>query len=64
MLTAELERAFNKEVDANRGKSEFLADCQQTGAVVRAGNYPVAAELVAEDFDRCFEEADADILCE
>jgi hypothetical protein len=40
---------------------EFLADRQQPGAVVRAPDDRVAAQLTAEDFDLGFEEADAGV---
>ena len=40
---------------------EFLADCQQPGAILRAGYDPVAAELAAEYLDLGFEEANAGI---
>ncbi len=38
---------------------ELLTDRQQPGAVLRAGDNPVAAQLAAEDLDLSFQEADA-----
>ena len=40
---------------------EFLADCQEPGAVVRVGHDSVATDLAAEDLDLGFEEADAGV---
>ena len=38
---------------------EFLADGKQPGAVVRARDNPVAAQLATEDLNLGFQEADA-----
>ena len=40
---------------------EFLADGEQPGAVVRAWDDPVAAQLTAEDLDLSLEEPDAGV---